>query len=487
MHKDVPHILGTLLSTFANPAIAQTQDSNTKTALTALERLSIFLATEINVAPALRQQALQQYAALCPEVEKLLGEHGQSLVDVRQLEKLCASEEKEDLDAALALATRVFIQLQAVADEEAAPLRKKILAVESGYCEGIWAARDENIAATRNSGGSEGTVIQSRNYDQDKLADYIAATFPAEKDIKLVESNFISGGSSKYTLGLKLAGTRSLATELILRGDSISSSTFGGVPVKSEYELLQVLHRYGVCVPAPLAYEGSGTVFGSPFMLVERRPGAMIGHMFEMPAPNMAACRDVAEKLAQIHAVPLDTLTKVRGAERGTIDQVKDFLGESLANYRALGWSSPLYEAGFDWLQRNIGVLENTRRLVHGDYGLNNILIDGDRVSTILDWEFAHIGNPAYDLGYFYYQAESLGSWEAFLQAYRDAGGASLSDTELDYATLFAVVRLGVMVCQVVTAFRTNQISGLGSANSLINHMHETTINRMSKLLQRVL
>lgn len=486
MHQDITRALDTLLTAFANPALAQAEDPGVRNSLTALSRLGIFLATELTTVPALREKALQAYAALCPEIEALLQKHGKSTEQVRKLAALGASKDASNYDEAHVPAREVFMQLLDIGDA-AAPLRKKLATVESDYCDQVWKARDQNIAATKGGASAAGTVIQSRQYDQAALGAFIARSFPEEKDVKVAESNFISGGTSKYTLSLRLENTRSLPEKIILRGDSNQSSTFGGVPVLKEYELLCELYKHGVCVPKPLAYEGTGEVFGSPFMLVERKPGQVIGHMFEMPARNMDTCRDVGRRLAQIHAVPLDAVGFVRGAKRGTIDQIKDFLGESFANYRALGWSSPLYEAGFDYLQKNIGILERTRGLVHGDYGLNNVLIHEERVSTILDWEFAHIGNPAYDLGYFYYQAEALGSWETFVEAYRDAGGLPLSDEELDYSTLFAVVRLGVMVCQTYAAFRGGQMSGLGGANALINHMHETSINRMSRLLQRVL
>ena len=38
--------------------------------------------------------------------------------------------------------------------------------------------------------------------------------------------------------------------------------------------------------------------------------------------------------------------------------------------------------------------------LVHGDFGPQNVLIAGDHVSALLDWEFAHIGRPIEDLAW---------------------------------------------------------------------------------------
>ena len=33
--------------------------------------------------------------------------------------------------------------------------------------------------------------------------------------------------------------------------------------------------------------------------------------------------------------------------------------------------------------------------LVHGDYGLANVLIDGENVNAVLDWELSFIGDRA--------------------------------------------------------------------------------------------
>ena len=38
--------------------------------------------------------------------------------------------------------------------------------------------------------------------------------------------------------------------------------------------------------------------------------------------------------------------------------------------------------------------------IVHGDFGPQNVLIDGHRIAAVLDWEFAHIGRPIEDLAW---------------------------------------------------------------------------------------
>jgi aminoglycoside phosphotransferase (APT) family kinase protein len=38
--------------------------------------------------------------------------------------------------------------------------------------------------------------------------------------------------------------------------------------------------------------------------------------------------------------------------------------------------------------------------IVHGDFGPQNVLIEGDRINALVDWEFAHIGQPVEDLAW---------------------------------------------------------------------------------------
>jgi hygromycin-B 4-O-kinase len=38
------------------------------------------------------------------------------------------------------------------------------------------------------------------------------------------------------------------------------------------------------------------------------------------------------------------------------------------------------------------------RRLVHGDFGSNNVLCDAGRITGVIDWSEAMVGDPLYDV-----------------------------------------------------------------------------------------
>lgn len=59
----------------------------------------------------------------------------------------------------------------------------------------------------------------------------------------------------------------------------------------------------------------------------------------------------------------------------------------------------PVMEEAFAWLlSRPPEPVPAT--LVHGDYRVGNLLVSDARVTGILDWELAYVGDPRFDLGY---------------------------------------------------------------------------------------
>ena len=257
-----------------------------------------------------------------------------------------------------------------------------------------------------------------------------------------------------------------------------------------EYRLIKALHAHGVAVPRPFALEESGSVFGSPFLLVERLPGASIGHMYDLPKTrNKRLADDIAVRLAAIHKVPLSAFdNRVSGATIKTSEKNLAWIREGYRNWQALNMPSAIYDLAWEWLTRNVEVNDKApRTMVHGDYGFNNLLIDGDKVSAILDWEFAHIGNPAYDLGYFWCMADSLSSGDEFLEAYASAGVPLPDKEQLDYNIVFAVARLGVMAGQMAGSFTSGAEPGIAGAAVVGGNYWEETISRLARALELVL
>ena len=63
------------------------------------------------------------------------------------------------------------------------------------------------------------------------------------------------------------------------------------------------------------------------------------------------------------------------------------------------GYQDPLITYGVDWLERFVPSSVQRVSMVQGDTGPGNFLFDGNRVTSVIDWEWAHLGDPMEDLG----------------------------------------------------------------------------------------
>jgi aminoglycoside phosphotransferase (APT) family kinase protein len=86
----------------------------------------------------------------------------------------------------------------------------------------------------------------------------------------------------------------------------------------------------------------------------------------------------------------------------GDGDAGDDFTAMCLARPRLREALGDLVERVRDVLAREKLLFDEMAadpRLVHGDFRPDNILVEGDRVTGLLDWEFSHAGSPYMDLG----------------------------------------------------------------------------------------
>jgi len=154
---------------------------------------------------------------------------------------------------------------------------------------------------------------------------------------------------------------------------------------------------------------------------------------------------------ARIHAMPTENLpplkTRFAAAE----------LDELYALYQSFGGGSPVFEVAFRWLRDHLPKPAKTPRLVHGDFRNGNLIVGPDGVRAVLDWELAHLGDPAEDLGWITVNSwrfgaidkpvGGFGSVEQMLEGYRAAGGAAFDTATVRYWRTLGSLRWG-LICR---------------------------------------
>jgi aminoglycoside phosphotransferase (APT) family kinase protein len=123
----------------------------------------------------------------------------------------------------------------------------------------------------------------------------------------------------------------------------------------------------------------------------------------------------------------------------------------------------PVLEESFHWLVAHAPTPARTG-LVHGDYRIGNMLVEDNRISAILDWELAYMGDVRFDLGYIatdYMAGKHLRPKTQLLGAVADrewffAEYERLTGEPLDRAavTTFSVLGLASLMTMTYTGLR---------------------------------
>jgi aminoglycoside phosphotransferase (APT) family kinase protein len=105
--------------------------------------------------------------------------------------------------------------------------------------------------------------------------------------------------------------------------------------------------------------------------------------------------------------------------------------------------------------------------VVHGDFRLGNWMVDADGLVGVLDWELAHVGDVAADLGWMCVRSwrfgaappvAGMGTRAQLLSAYRDAGGPAIGVETLRWWEAVGTLRWGVICIQQAQTHWTGAI-----------------------------
>jgi aminoglycoside phosphotransferase (APT) family kinase protein len=235
-------------------------------------------------------------------------------------------------------------------------------------------------------------------------------------------AQLVAGGASKEAWAVDLADGSELLVRRALAG-VIHRDT---LTLEQEFRVLEAAHAAGVKVPRPVRYLGD--LDGREAFAMERVEGETIGRrIVREPRPELA--EQMAEELAKIHGIPpLDFLPSG--------DVIQRFYDE----LDSVGEPHPAIEYGLLWVRERLP-RDREKTFCHGDFRLGNFVVSERGLEYVLDWEFAHFGDPVEDLAWPLVRAwrfgaderklGGVGEAEPYLQRYADLTGREASREEL--------------------------------------------------------
>ena len=234
-----------------------------------------------------------------------------------------------------------------------------------------------------------------------------------------------------------------------------------------EYAVLKALESTPVPAPAVHWIDAQGAILGAPSVVMQRVNGRcdyMVLNGGEPLPERLSLARHFVELMAQIHAV--DWRAHDLGAHLGMPDpQREDGPAQSELNHWAGEYRRVQLEAHpeldyvLTWMRQRAPASAGIA-LVHGDFKPGNALIEGARITAMLDWETAHLGDPLEDLGWVTNPVRKRehqipGHWERrqIVDAYAELTGRSVREADLYWWNVLACWKLAVIQLTAVNQF----------------------------------
>ncbi|MGH0029394.1 MAG: phosphotransferase family protein [Myxococcota bacterium] len=253
-------------------------------------------------------------------------------------------------------------------------------------------------------------------------------------------------GSSRVTLLVDVEDADGATRELVVRHDSGDGPLSGtGITLAGEAVVYRALAPHPVRIPRLVAESGDGRT-----LLVERAVGTDDLAALS-PEERTAVERDFGRALAELHAVDPAKLA-LPGVARPA--DAADHARLDLARWAGFSRDlvkepAPFTRFAIDWLGASPPERVERSVLCHGDAGAGNFLHDAGRVTALVDWEFAHLGDPLDDVAWVFVRSHLLGGDAApAVGAWREASGLDLDAAKVGYYCAFVLLRMAVS-CEI--------------------------------------
>jgi len=283
----------------------------------------------------------------------------------------------------------------------------------------------------------------------DRLADRLPGVLaPALGPVVVEGLRALTGGASRATWAFDAvvqSGEVPQRRPLILRTgppDEIHAS------MELEAHAQRAARKAGAPVPTVLIADNSPAALGNPFLICDAIPGETVVRRIERQlddAGRQALLHQCAQALAAIH----------RADPAGIALSAEDQLTACRNQLDAMNDTTAPFEWAFRWLDSHRPP-PAPPQLVHGDFRMGNLIVDGAELAAVLDWELVHLGDGCEDLAWFCLRAwrfgapiergaGGLGPIEAFLTAYEQAAGTAVDRRRFDWWLLLGTLRWGII------------------------------------------
>jgi len=291
-------------------------------------------------------------------------------------------------------------------------------------------------------------------------------------DARVVDLEALSGGASADTWRFDVV-TGEIRRPLILQYSTGTEQFESSLERSLQGKVQAAAHEAGLPVAEVLFLLDEADALGDGYVMsrIEGETlGTRIHKLAEYAAARAMLTRQCGETLARLHGLDpkkLPTLP-VRGAA--------DSLATLRAIFRRSAADLAVFELALQWLEDHVPA-PVAPRLVHGDFRLGNLIVGPEGLRAVVDWEMAHLGDPAEDFGWI-----SVPSWR-FGRLEQEVGGfGTLDELACAYRAAGGDIDLGrVRFWQVLGALKWGLVCRFFAVKHLagdVRHIERAVIGR---------
>ncbi len=311
-------------------------------------------------------------------------------------------------------------------------------------------------------------------FDASRLARWLSLRIAGGAAVDVACVRRVMGGLSAETYQVSATWRGDggeVARELILRRDPATGLRRLSGGVEREFRVMSALHDSPAPVPRVYALELDPAWLERPFMVEEFVTGSSDRNLLNSVQYD-AMRAEFGERFIQILA-DLHRLD-VRASALQFLDDPGE--GTEPAAREVARWEglveqtkqepNPLLVEAFIWLKAHLPRAPRVS-IVHGEFRPGNLLYEGSRIIAVLDWEYAHLGDPVEDLGWAFlrqfrvWDRESgLFPREEFLARYETKAGLAVDREAVLFWEVFSNVKVLAMLSDGQDAFAHKLVDG---------------------------
>lgn len=211
----------------------------------------------------------------------------------------------------------------------------------------------------------------------------------------------------------------------------------------TEAALIEAARAKGVTAPEVVAVLEEADGLGSGFVM-RALPGTADPKVVLACDDPAGLLRQAARDLARIHR-----LRQADVPEGVPVMDTRAAIADLKQQFMEAGGDRPIIALGLKWLEDNCPP-QVEPVLNHGDYRMGNLLVEGSRLTGVLDWELAHFGDRHEDLAFgcmavwrfhrYDRPALGLGAIEDYIAAYEAEAGVSIDPARFRFWTIYRTV-----------------------------------------------